>query len=155
MKLLLIFILPLWLIFPPRQSDFTPFINFVSTKYKLPKAFEKGCNWYYAIVKVTTNDRNVVTGYQVLNNVGLEIKDSFKYLIGYKFSSKMAIHKQPIVFCFEHENRDRNCLLSNPNYYPSEIIGNVLTVFDSQAQKQPNTIFIYNLVTSVISDPVK
>ena len=140
------------------NSAFFPFIKYVSSNYNLSEVVRQDCHWHYAIVKVSTNNADIITRYEIINidTFGDAMADGFKFLIGYRFPAKLNIRQRPVVFCLTVNNEKFDCIpeqaTQNP---PSEVLGRLLAAFNVQQKKQPNTIFLYALSGSGVLDSSK
>ncbi|GAB2701638.1 hypothetical protein GCM10027037_28710 [Mucilaginibacter koreensis] len=124
---------------------------YVRSKYKTPESVRNDCHWNYAVVKIKTNQHNVITGYELLNDASKDMYGSFRFLLSYRFSDKLNLKQRPVVFCLTVDNQKFDCIpdqaTRNP---PSEVVASIMSVFEAQRRKQPNTIFIYDLAESIV-----
>ncbi|MDN5284357.1 MAG: hypothetical protein JWR38_631 [Mucilaginibacter sp.] len=155
MKLIILNIL--FLIFPfnsNSDSRYKNFIHFVSSNYKIPKPIQDNCNWHYAIVKTTIKNKKVVD-YKVLNETSTDMKESFKFLIGYQLSDSSTPKEQSLVFCLTIENRKTSCKIpKTTSYTPTEVLSTVMSTYAHQKEVEPNTIFLFNPIISIVDDPI-
>jgi hypothetical protein len=146
----------LFLIFPftnQQESEYKDFRHFVSSKYFIPKSVQSNCNWHYAIVKATIKDRKII-GYKILNETSDDIKKSFKFLTGYRFLNKNIPKNQILVFCLSIENLKTSCDIPRTiNYTPTEVLSKVMSGYAHQREIEPNSVFLFNPIISIMEDP--
>jgi len=151
-----LFIKALLVLFISIQSTFDPFLDFVRVKFYPPESIKRICTWQYAIIKVKTDDNNVITSYQIENKVTTDLINSFSFLNGYKFDKNISINKRPIVFCVSIENqRIDNCDVQKPlNYKHEEATKKLNTYKLEQEKKKSNNIYINKIITEIVFDPI-
>lgn len=140
----------------PKPDGLTNFISYVSAHYKLPESVKEDCHWNYAIVKVMADKNNRITNYEVLNHASEDMKNSFHYLVGYRFTQGMHLQQRPVIFCFTVDNQKEGCAVDQNAYHsPSEVTGRILAAFNQQRNREPSTIFIYTVPSTIVYDTMK
>lgn len=146
----------LFLILPftyQQESEYKDFRHFVHSKYLIPKSVQNNCNWHYAIVKTTIRNRKIVE-YKILNETSEDMKKSFVFLAGYRFSNKNIPKNQTLVFCLTIENLKTSCDIPRTiNYTSTEVLSKVMSGYAHQREIEPNTVFLFNPIISMIEDP--
>ena len=132
--------------FQPKPTGFDAFKNFVADTQRIPVSLKKNCNWHYAVVKVNSDKNGKVNGYEVLNEAHEDLKKSFSFLVGYKFDERLAVNGRPVVFIYTVYSNQEDCEGPIVTATPTEALVDVFGLLNKQRTKEPNTIFLYDVI---------
>lgn len=141
-----LFLLTYLSFFQPKPTGFDAFTDHISRTHRIPASLKKECNWQYAAVRVYTDQNAKVTGYDIINEVPDDLKNSFAFIKGYQFYKSLKIGQRPIVFFYSIEDHRDDCDGPFMVTSPTAAANKFLSIMKSEQKRDPRTIILYDVV---------
>ena len=135
----------------PKQSEFSVFLEYVSSHGQLTEITKNNCQLQYALIKVNCNKNNRIINHQFLNKVSDDIKEYFYFIDGYQFKKNIPINSHSIIFCMTFENHNTDCILKNKNV-PTDILKEVYGELGKQIKIDRKSIVLYDIPSAIYNE---